>query len=361
MAITISICAVFMIVLDNAYFGFAMAMKLLSIPPALYFVKYVCLPNVIGVGLISIMWYVEKGFFSPDRKTAVLAFVITTMCGLASIFHGFYPQLWLVPSFGLMFLVISHNQMLKRGILTYIYVIMTLTFIMQIKDRSQGGFVVKQSVFLYYVQHYILNALIIAMFYAFTKVLHTYLDEMMEDNLSLLKQSDEFQDRVARDVLTGCYSRDYLSHNIEKIFRRCSNRQPTTVALIDIDNFKHVNDTYGHDCGDKVLERIGRLSRTMGHSSAERPDYRVCRYGGEEFLFIFRDLNPVVCQKQMEEFRRAFENQHYDFTDDRITISGGIVTCSSQQEFNTVFKAVDDALYQAKASGKNRIVAGKGI
>ena len=290
-----------------------------------------------------------------------MAFSINSICGVAAIFHANYMVLWLAPGFGLLFLAISHNNVLKRILLVYSYVLVGIAYLCLIWHADQFTTLgnVQSKAFL--LQNLFIAFLVLTMFYGFSRVLHAHIEEMLEYAGNLLKQSDEYQERVERDALTGCYSRDYLSHNIEKIFRKCSNRLATTLALIDIDDFKKVNDTYGHDCGDQVLERIGKLGRTLGHSEAERPAYRICRYGGEEFLFIFTDRNPVTCQKQIEEFRRVFESQEYEFTDNRITLSGGVVTCSSPQEFNTVFKAVDEALYHAKASGKNKIVVGKGI
>lgn len=361
MAKMITVCVLLMLVLDIILFAYNRKCGIFTGNPYTFFLSHILLPFLLNDALLAFMWIIENGRYTETGKTAAVAFSLSSICGVATIFHCNFFVLWVVPGFGLLFLAISHNNVMKRVQLVYSYVLVLMAFLSLEWHRSQNYDMVKVVSSTHYVENLIISYFVLTLFYAFSRVIHSYMEEMLVYANKLLKQSDEYQERVARDALTGCYSRDYLSHNLEKVFRRCSNRKPTTVALIDIDDFKKVNDTYGHDCGDQVLERIGKLSRALGHAEAERPKYRVCRYGGEEFLFVFTDLDPVNCQKDMEEFRQVFEGQQYDFTNQRITLSGGIVTCSSPQEFNVVFKAVDDALYQAKASGKNKIVVGKGI
>ena len=361
MAKMITISAIVMTLCDIGFFVIDYRLGEIQGSVFLFFLGHIMLPMLLNISLLTFMWCIEYGRYTAGWKTGAVAFSINSICGVAAIFHANYLVLWLAPGFGMLFLAISHNNVLKRLLLVYSYVLVGIAYLCLIwhADRFTTLGEAQNGPFLF--QNLILAFLVLTMFYGFSRVLHAHIEEMLEYAGNLLKQSDEYQERVSRDPLTGCYSRDYLSHNIEKIFRKCSNRLATTLALIDIDDFKKVNDTYGHDCGDQVLERIGKLGRTLGHAESERPAYRICRYGGEEFLFIFSDRNPVTCQKQIEEFRRVFESQEYDFTDSRITLSGGVVTCSSPQEFNTVFKAVDEALYHAKATGKNKIIVGKGI
>lgn len=360
-ATLVTVCAVIMTILDIALFIYNLELDLFRDGPLPFFVQRVLTPLIVNFGLLSFMWGSEGGIHSADYKNGVVAWTICSVCGVSAIVHGVYVITWIGTGLGVLFLTISHNRLQKVLILIYSYVLVTLAFLAQLHEWRGVEKILDKTVFVYYVQNLVVCYAMLAIVYFMSMVLHSHILEIIEDNRNLMKQSGEYEQRVATDALTGCYSRDYLSHNIEKIFRKCTNRLATSMALIDIDNFKKINDTYGHDCGDVVLERIGKLGRMLGHAEQERPLYRVCRYGGEEFLFIFTDRNPVTCQKQIEEFRRVFESQEYDFTDDRITVSGGIVTCSSAQEFNVVFKAVDEALYEAKASGKNRIVVGKGL
>lgn len=360
-ATLISVAVIIATILDIAFFIYYLQTDAFHEGALPYFVQRLLTPMVMNFALLSFMWGSEGGIHGVDYKNGVVAWVICSVCGVAACVHGYYVILWSLPGLGILFLTISHNKILKTCMLAYSYFWVTITFLIQLHKWQDYITVFDEPVIRYYVENLVIAYILLTIIYFMSQILHSHILEIMEDNRTLLRQSGEYEQRVATDALTGCYSRDYLSHNIEKIFRKCTNRLATSMALIDIDNFKKINDTYGHDCGDVVLERIGKLGRMLGHAEQERPLYRVCRYGGEEFLFIFTDRNPVTCQKQIEEFRRVFESQEYDFTDDRITVSGGIVTCSSAQEFDVVFKAVDEALYEAKASGKNRIVVGKGL
>ena len=156
------------------------------------------------------------------------------------------------------------------------------------------------------------------------------------------------------DPLTELYNRRYFQQVLEKEFIR-SNRyhSPLSVAMIDIDNFKVLNDTYGHQFGDEVLQVISSLFK----DSLRKTDY-IARYGGEELIAILPETTIIQSIIPIERLRRKVEEYPfmYDFKRIKTTISVGIAQNTFKFPSTDSFvKKSDEALYVAKAKGKNRI------
>lgn len=166
----------------------------------------------------------------------------------------------------------------------------------------------------------------------------------------------ELQEQAIRDPLTGLYNRRYLNDSLTRELARARRGDyPVTLAMIDIDYFKKLNDTFGHTVGDAVL-----LSLAKQLLEQTRVSDTVCRYGGEEFLILLPDVTAKIAQKIAERWRRTFQDAHVVHAGQVInaTLSGGIAdfpACGNTAE--ELIIAADKALYQAKAMGRNRWVS----
>ncbi|MBD9453207.1 MULTISPECIES: PleD family two-component system response regulator [unclassified Rhizobium] len=160
------------------------------------------------------------------------------------------------------------------------------------------------------------------------------------------------------DPLTGLSNRRYLDNHLSTLFNRSMARgRPLSVLITDIDRFKQVNDTYGHDAGDDVLREFARRIR-----STVRGADLACRYGGEEFVVVMPDTSPEVAAAVAERLRSVVETvpfllkstgQELD-----VTASFGISSrISSILTPGQLMKQADLALYEAKTGGRNRVVA----
>jgi diguanylate cyclase (GGDEF)-like protein len=131
---------------------------------------------------------------------------------------------------------------------------------------------------------------------------------------------------------------------------------PLSVAMVDIDHFKDVNDTYGHKAGDRVLEGVASI--LVEH--LRMPD-KVGRYGGEEFLLVFPETGLDQTQKIAERIRAAVSNAEFDVGERKInlTISIGATLFERGEDLEQLLSRADQALYQAKQSGRNLVVATK--
>ena len=160
------------------------------------------------------------------------------------------------------------------------------------------------------------------------------------------------------DGLTGLHNRRYLDSHLKMLFTRAQARgKSLSVCITDIDRFKQVNDTYGHDAGDEVLKEFATRVR-----STVRGADLACRYGGEEFVVVMPDTAPDVAALIAERLRSIIESRPFVLKGAGlsldITASMGIATaCRGVQTPEQLLKQADLALYQAKRDGRNRVVA----
>jgi len=157
------------------------------------------------------------------------------------------------------------------------------------------------------------------------------------------------------DQLTGLSNRHALFERLNEEYERQKREvQPLSVAMIDVDHFKSVNDTYGHAMGDSVLQHIARHIQ-----SGVRTYDVVARFGGEEFLVLLPKCDLHNTQQMAERIRRSIEDQVYAGSGEGrrvITVSIGVASLRPEENPETLIHRADTALYRAKAEGRNRVV-----
>jgi len=165
------------------------------------------------------------------------------------------------------------------------------------------------------------------------------------------------QNQSIRDPLTGLFNRRYMEETLERELRRAERSQGRLgVVMLDLDLFKRFNDTSGHEAGDLLLPQMGALL-----NAHIRGGDLACRYGGEEFALILPEM-PLesICQR-IETTRRGVRDlnvRHRGQSLERITVSAGIAVFPEHGGTGeTLLRAADGALYQAKAEGRDRTVA----
>ncbi len=160
------------------------------------------------------------------------------------------------------------------------------------------------------------------------------------------------------DQLTGLHNRRYMSRHLDTLLANAKkNARPLTFVIMDIDFFKHVNDTHGHDIGDEVLKEFAsRISANV------RGIDLACRYGGEEFVVVMPDTDMSFAYNIAERLRQSIETTPIDISRApgklNITISIGIATAEGKDDTaEQLLHRADQALYRAKRSGRNKVVA----
>jgi len=150
------------------------------------------------------------------------------------------------------------------------------------------------------------------------------------------------------DALTEVLNRGAIEERFRKVLRKTNG----SIIFMDIDHFKKINDTYGHDFGDFVLVEFAKIIR----SHIRKSDY-FGRYGGEEFLLILPNVSYEDALKVAEKLRKLVES--YNFNGVNVTSSFGVTDFQKGESFEEVLKRADTALYEAKNGGRNRVVGNK--
>jgi diguanylate cyclase (GGDEF)-like protein len=175
-------------------------------------------------------------------------------------------------------------------------------------------------------------------------------------SLSNLKLREQLRLQSIRDPLTGLFNRSYLEETLEREISRAIRNQSTVgIIMMDLDHFKDVNDTFGHDAGDFLLREVGQFLSTH-----VRKHDIVCRYGGEEFTLILPDASLEDTAQRAEQLRRRAReiDANYEGCDlGSVRFSLGVASFPKDgSSAAAVLKEADRSLYRAKAEGRDRVV-----
>lgn len=172
----------------------------------------------------------------------------------------------------------------------------------------------------------------------------------------LLVKNKIMEKLAMTDALTGLYNHKTFHEYMEILVEKGQKSyMPLQLAVLDIDNFKKINDDYGHSAGDAVLKKVAEV--LLGKATK---DDVVARYGGEEFAILFTEKSFGESYLLVEEMRKAIADlQHPEILDRNVTVSIGLENLNDFLSKNEFFKQADALLYEAKRSGKNKVISGK--
>jgi two-component system cell cycle response regulator len=164
-------------------------------------------------------------------------------------------------------------------------------------------------------------------------------------------------ERAVVDPLTSMHNRGYLQRHLGPLVAQNVERgRPVSLLILDVDHFKAVNDTYGHEVGDEVLREIAHRI-----AAGIRDLDLCCRFGGEEFVAAFAGVDPKVAYSIAERLRHKIVSQPFPISTERgpltVTISIGIATSGGNDTAESLLRRADLALYRAKKEGRNQVIA----
>lgn len=175
----------------------------------------------------------------------------------------------------------------------------------------------------------------------------------VSQNLNMIKRLRDLTEAVNRDFLTGLHNRRYLLEHGEALLNNAAKEgRPSMVAILDIDHFKMVNDTYGHDAGDKVLSKVSQQLQEILPDDAI-----IARIGGEEFCIVATNTDSDMCERLLNDLREAISSSTIMHKNKMISVTISIGLCSNVGALEAAMQIADKHLYKAKETGRNRIVA----
>ena len=170
--------------------------------------------------------------------------------------------------------------------------------------------------------------------------------ELQEANAKLLRAA-------TIDVLTELYNRREIERRINgALDRSAENGSEVALIMMDIDHFKNVNDTYGHEAGDKVIEGVAAVLNSLVRESEGEA---AGRWGGEEFFFLLPNEDLASATERAEEIRKTIELYPFPYVD-KLPCSVGVTIASDKEERKKIYMRIDSALYEAKETGRNKVV-----
>jgi len=165
--------------------------------------------------------------------------------------------------------------------------------------------------------------------------------------LFTLTNITDISSKLNIDPLTGIYRKNYLNDIASKILK---DNEKFALVVLDLDDFKKINDTYGHQVGDNILKEFVKLVKIQ-----IRKEDIFARWGGEEFLLLMKDTTPQDVKHRIESIRTQIDEYIFDVVE-HITCSFGIACTTKDDDIDSLLYRADKALYEAKATGKNRVI-----
>lgn len=187
----------------------------------------------------------------------------------------------------------------------------------------------------------------------------TELAHLRQQVQELQQQVDSLNEQVHRDTLTNLFNYRHFSEALDRELARTQRSgQPTGLIMLDLDHFKRVNDRFGHETGNRVLVHLARLLT----DTTRKPDIP-CRYGGEEFAVILPSTDLSTSAQVAERLRCLIAEQPLQLDGENVHISASlgvdVYRARSDESQEAFVERVDQLLYQAKHSGRNRVCSGK--
>jgi len=190
-------------------------------------------------------------------------------------------------------------------------------------------------------------------------------NDLKEVNKSLQVQLAEneslrakLQEQAIRDPLTGAFNRRFFAESLDKeVARSIRDGVPFSVVIMDVDHFKQFNDTFGHKCGDIVLQSLANFLK----DNTRRGDI-ICRYGGEEFVILMPDASLASAYERAEMWRSKFESYIVEYEGQSLSITFSVGVAGYPVHGVTgdeVLQSADRALYLSKTNGRNRVTVYK--
>ena len=181
-------------------------------------------------------------------------------------------------------------------------------------------------------------------------------ENLQEKYAEIQELQAKLREQAIRDPLTDLYNRRHMEDALERELAKAAREEhPLSVIILDLDHFKSVNDTYGHEAGDIVLKALALFLLTQ----ARRSDI-VCRYGGEEFVVVMPGAPLEMARERVETWRIRFQEYRIRYKEMALKCTFSVGLASYPKYGTTVqslFSAADQALYTAKQTGRNRVVA----
>lgn len=325
--------------------------NLIEQPFEVYFQYFLFRPTFINLMIVLIGFIVIK-LISPQSVyiNYIPILQMATICMVIASTHNIFSVSLCLLCFPLFATIMFSDKRMTRiiGIVSLLFQIITLL------TRKFSAFKPKSDPY-FYSEAFVAVAILGAAY-----ILCYVLIKFSEEKTSIIHNSYleqiEMKELLNRDQKTGLFSHSIFMNTLDQMVDIAHNTTNTfAVAVIDIDDFKKINDTYGHLKGDQILIILAEIMKKLFGDNQF-----VARYGGEEFAIIFSEDELLNGMELLEKLRKAVKSYKFDCIDTMISISIGFAHWKKGWTSEQLFEAADNAMYQSKLGGKNRITVYEG-
>ncbi len=305
----------------------------------------VILPILLNCVIYTIVAFINHSpKISDNVKNETIVYGASAVAFVTSVIH----REFIVNTGSFMFPMILSAVFNNSKLITKTFIISLLSTTITVIFSWFDNFIDVTNLINYIVMY---GFLTVSFFACFISIKYSQLQFQLIE--SQAKANSQLQNIVLLDQMTGLYNHRTFYKELDLAIKKHSQeKQEFCLAIIDIDNFKYINDLYGHDCGDVVINNLANVIKT----NCKMEDMAF-RYGGEEFAIIFTDKTLDETTKILETILKEFSGTKYNFTNNKITFSAGVSKYTETASRETFFSFVDRLMYSAKKNGRNQIKA----
>lgn len=319
-----------------------------NIGSGLYMLEYIFIPMAIQIITLVVCYFMIKADnISNEKKNYVVIGLIFVSIGVISFTYYSILPLTMLPSLTIVATALFADQSLTVWSGVAVAILTTIDMVRY--HFEHAGSVAG----LDWVGVLSIYLLLIILLCVMVVIVNTHTKALMSSVMGSYNRQVTLMSELMIDPMTGLYNRRSFEDSLEKEIESVEQTGAKSyVTIFDIDHFKEVNDTYGHSNGDIVIKALCKMmkekSKDMGLAF---------RYGGEEFVILFHDVELSKVMNVVEDIRTEFRCYYFHFMNkDGITCSCGVAEYIKGESSKAWFNRADSALYQAKESGRNRTV-----
>jgi diguanylate cyclase (GGDEF)-like protein len=341
LAVIGSICEVVIYCIDAST-------KTLFLPNNIYRIRFIYIPSTLNLLMILLtLFYLKTKSISNAAKNCWSCALILFLCINTQFIHYVYGPLLALPCLAIFVSVLFANKKLTLSLFLVSCASIAVSCLQASRELRKDDPQLLTDMGLAMV--------IMLVSYIGSSLLIRYVQQQISFILQSGKRESELLYKLQLDNLLGIYNRSKLDYVLDELTSSKNIGVSDAVLMIDIDDFKNVNDQYGHLNGDQVLIRLADLIRQK-----VKRNMVPCRYGGEEIVIVFRGTAQHEVYDFAETLREEFYRQVYDFAPElKVSFSGGIAVFNDGMTREEWLKQADANMYQAKAAGKNTIYPNK--
>ncbi len=305
----------------------------------------IIIPIILQIAvMIPITFAIKDKKVSWSTGCRFVVFELFWILAVISIFHAHYSVVLILPSLTMLPVSTTADKKLLRGILV-------ASIITYIPGYFVFAFLYNEHTFFYKFTMIAIDALVIFLSYKISRELLRSQTAQISFISHNYKKQVELAEELQLEPLTRLFNRRALAETVDRLMLSDKKNENLAIAFLDLDDFKYINDNFGHAAGDAVLISLsGIIVETL------ETNRNAFRYGGDEFMLLFRDKNLSEIEEIVKKIMNKFQTMNFDYLPQNFhcSMSVGIATYKENWTSKDWFNAADKATYKAKQNGKNR-------